>query len=114
MFMIFTELLYGMHGYILLQFHLICMRIDEVTGTGTYKYDHILSNLTTGDTYREEFRLFILPGTELNYQITFQKHFDIFPCYLQASKTALDQKLLRKSMHQKAYQVPRTRITVQL
>ena len=94
MYMIFTVLLYDVHGYILLQFHLICMRIDEVTVNGTYNYDNIYGNLSTRDTYREEFRLFILPGTELNYQITFQKHSYILPCYLQASKTALDQKLL--------------------
>ena len=92
--MIFTELLYDMYGYMLLKFHVICMRIDVVTGAGTYKYDKIFSNLSTGDTYREEFRLFILPGTDINYQITFRKHSDILPCYLQASKTTLDQNLL--------------------
>ena len=91
--MIFRVLLYGMRGSILLKFHLICMRIDEVTGAGTYKYDNIFSNLSMGDTYREEFRFFILPGTDINYQITFRKHSDILPYYLQASKTALDQKL---------------------
>ena len=52
--MIFTELLYGMHGYILLRFHLIGMRIDVVTGVGTYKYDNIFTNVSTGDTYRGE------------------------------------------------------------
>ena len=70
------------------------MRIDDVTGAGTYKYDHIFSNLCTGDTYSEEFRLFILNGTEINYQITFKKDSDILPDYLRASKNALDQKLL--------------------
>ena len=92
--MIFTELLYGMHGYILIKFHLICMRIDEVRGAGTYKYDHIFTNLSTGDTYREEFRLLILPGLDINYQITFGKHSGIFQDYQQAYKTALIQKLL--------------------
>ena len=93
-FMIFVDLLYGMYGYNLHKFHLVFNRIDDVTGAGTYKYDHIFTNLRTGDTYREEFRLFILPGTDINYHITFRKHSDILPCYLQASKTALDQKLL--------------------
>ena len=92
--MIFTDLLYGIPGSILHKFHPSCMRIDEVTGAGTYKYDHIFCNLSTGYIYREEFRLFILPGMDINYQITFRKHSDILPCYLQASKTALDQKLL--------------------
>ena len=92
--MIFAELLNGIHGYIVLKFHLICMRIDVVTGAGTYKYDHIFSNLRTGDTYREEFCLFTLPRPEINYHITFKKPSAILPCYLQASKTGLDQKLL--------------------
>ena len=84
-FMIFTELLYGMHGYILLQFNLICMRIDEATGTGTYKYHRIFSYLSTRDTYTEEIRHFILPRTEINYQTRFKKSSDIFSCYLQDS-----------------------------
>ena len=92
--MVFTQCLCSMHGYILLTLHLICMRIDEVTGTWTYNSDNIFGHLSTGDTYREEFRLFILPWTEINYQFTFQKHSDMFPCYLQASETALDQTLL--------------------
>ena len=50
-FMIFTEHLYGMHGYIVLKFHLICMRFDEVTGAGTYKYAKIVSNMNTGYMY---------------------------------------------------------------
>ena len=93
-FMIFVDLLYRMYGYNLPKFHLIFIRIDDVTGAGTYKYDHIFSNLRTGDTYREEFCLFIPSGTDINNQITFRKHSHIIPCYLQASKTALDQKLL--------------------
>ena len=59
------------------------MRIDEVTGAGTYIYDNNFSNLSTGDTDREEFRCFLLPGTEINYQITFKKHSDIFQYYPQ-------------------------------
>ena len=70
------------------------MRIDEVTGAGTYKCDKSFSNLSTGDTYREQFRRLILPSSEINYQITFKEHSDIFRYYLQASKTDLDQKLL--------------------
>ena len=75
--MIFTYLLYDIHGYMLLKFDVICMRFDEVTVAGTYKYDHIFTHFSTGDTYREEFRLFILPGTDINYQTTFRKHSDI-------------------------------------
>ena len=74
--MIFTELLYSLHGYIVLKFHLICMRIDVVTGAGPYKYDHIFTNVSTGDTYREEFHLLILFWTDINYQITFRNHSD--------------------------------------
>ena len=70
------------------------MRIDEVTGADTYIYDHIFSYLSTGDTYSEDFCLFIFNGTEINYQLTCKKHSDTFQYYLQASKTALDQKLL--------------------
>ena len=62
MFMMFTKLLYGMYGYIVLQFHLICMRIDEVTGAGTYNYDNIFGHLSTGDTYREEFSFLYFLG----------------------------------------------------
>ena len=83
-----------MLGYMLFKFNVIRMRIDVVTVALTYKYYKMFTNLRTGDTYREEFRHFILPGTDINYQITFIKHSDILPCYLQASKTALDQKLL--------------------
>ena len=89
--MIFVDLLYRMYCYDLPKFHLIFIRIDDVTGAGTYKYDHIFSNLRTGDTYREEFCLFTLPRPEINYQITFKKPSAILPCYLQASKTGLDQ-----------------------
>ena len=42
-FMIFTDPLHDMHGYMLFKFHVICMRIDQVTGAGTYKYDKIFS-----------------------------------------------------------------------
>ena len=76
------------------EFHLVGMRIDEVTVAGTYKYGHISRHLSTGDTYRAEFRFYILPGSKINYIISFKKLDDIFPDYLRASKTALDQKLL--------------------
>ena len=69
------------------------MRNDKVTGAGTYKYDKLLSNLSAGDTYREECRLFILPGTDINYQITFRKHSDTLH-YQQVPLTTLAQKLL--------------------
>ena len=92
--MIFTECLYSMHGFILLTFHLICMRIDEVTEAGTYKYYNSFSYLSTGDTYIEELCCFILTCTDIIHQITFKEHSDIFQYYLRASKTALHQKLL--------------------
>ena len=92
--MIFTYPLYDMYGYMLFTFNVIGMRIDGVTGAGTYKYDNIFSNLSTGDSYREKYRLFILPGTDINYQITFRKRSDILSYYLQSSKTSLDRKLL--------------------
>ena len=60
-FMIFTELLYRVYGNILPEFYLICMRIDDVTVAGAYKEDHIFRHLSTGDSYRAEFRLCILP-----------------------------------------------------
>ena len=93
-FMIFTDLMYGMHGNIYTKSHEICRRIDEVTGAQTYKFDHIFTSLCTSGTYRHDFCLFILPGTNINYQITFRKNSDILPCYLQASETTLVQKLL--------------------
>ena len=75
------------------EFHLVGMRIDEVTVAGTYKYGHISSNLSTGDIYRADFRLCILPWTKNSYITGFKKLFDIFPDYQRASKTTLDQKL---------------------